>query len=165
MSKLELKTYPDPCLRIKTKSVINFSEEIEDLLHLMKDKMYIHQGIGLAATQTGLDVSLLVIDTGDGAKFFLNPEIMEKSKEVSVMEEGCLSLPCITVNVSRPIEIKIKAQDEKGNFFEKYFDGLDARAIQHEIDHLKGKLIIDYLDPIRHFFAARKLKKIKKAYK
>ena len=158
---LDLKTYPDPCLRIKTKPVEEFTEALKETLRTMVDIMYTSQGIGLAATQVGLGLSVLAIDTGEGLKYFINPVILEKSKERSRMEEGCLSLPGITVSISRPERIKVRAQDEEGEFCIKTFDGLMAKAIQHEADHLEGKLIIDYLDPIRRFIASRKLLRIK----
>ena len=119
--------------------------------------MYINQGIGLAATQVGLGLSILVVDIGDGLEKFINPVILEKAKKKFRMEEGCLSLPGVVVNVLRPERVKVRAQNERGEFFIKTFDGLFAKAIQHEIDHLHGKLIIDYLDPFRYFISTRKL--------
>ncbi len=163
MGPLEVKTYPDPCLRIRTTAVEEFNRDIENTLKSMTDVMYANQGIGLAATQAGLGLSIFVIDTGEGLINFVNPEILERSKKKSGMEEGCLSLPGVTVRVSRPGEVKVRARDGKGEFFIKKFTGLAARAIQHEFDHLQGKLIIDYLDPVRYFFAARKLSGIKRA--
>jgi len=162
VSQLELKTYPDPCLRIKTKPVDEFDDSLKDVLRAMADVMYVNQGIGLAATQVGLGLNVLVVDVGDGLVNFINPVIMEKSRESSSMEEGCLSLPGITVNVSRPEEVKVRAQNEHGEFFMKKFDGLVSKAVQHEIDHLQGKLLIDYLNPIRYLFSVKKLKAEKK---
>ena len=157
MSQLEIKTYPDPCLRIKTKPVEEFTPDLENTLRSMANIMYVNQGIGLAATQVGLGLSLFVMDAGAGLINFVNPEIIERSKERTVMEEGCLSQPGILVRVKRPSEVKVRAQNEKGEFFIKKFTGLEAKAVQHEIDHLQGKLIIDYLDPVRSFFARRRL--------
>lgn len=154
MKQLNVKTYPDPCLRIKTKAVENFTEEIEETLCAMSDIMYESQGIGLAAPQIGLGLSMMVIDTGKGLIKCINPEILEKSKECSGMEEGCLSLPGLIVNIRRPEKIKVRSKNEKGDFFIQKMEGLSARAFQHELDHLQGKLIIDYLDPIRRFFTA-----------
>lgn len=161
MSSLELKTYPDPCLRIRTKSVEQFTRNFKDILRLMADMMYVNEGIGLAATQVGLGLSVFIIDVGEGLMNFVNPVILEKSKEKSKLEEGCLSLPGVVVSIKRPKKIKVRAQNEKGEFFIKKFDGLTAKAIQHEIEHLYGKLIIDYLNPIRHFITTRKLIKVK----
>lgn len=161
MDHFELKTYPDPCLRIKTKSVIDFDRELKDTVKFMADTMYVSRGIGLAAPQVGLGLSILLVDVGDGLLTMINPEIVERSSKRSVMEEGCLSLPTISVNVSRPSTIKVRYQDSSGEFKIKLFEDLAATAIQHEMDHLSGKMIIDYLGPIRYFFASRKLSKIK----
>jgi peptide deformylase len=154
---LELKTYPDPCLRIKTKPVEKFDRELEDTIKSMVDIMYLSQGIGLAAPQVGLGLSIFVIDIGEGLETFINPQIVERSDEKSSMEEGCLSLPGALVNVKRPVSVRIRAQNAKGEYFIKRFDGLAAKAAQHESDHLSGKLIIDYLDPIRRFLAGRRI--------
>ncbi|MFH1878775.1 MAG: peptide deformylase [Candidatus Omnitrophota bacterium] len=153
MRYLELKKYPDPCLRIKTKSVENFDQELKSILKKMADIMYVSQGIGLASTQVGLGSSIFVVDEGKGLINFINPEIIESSEEKSGMEEGCLSLPGVQVCVYRPVAVKIRAQDENGKFFVKRYDGLMAKAVQHENDHLNGKLIIDYLNPIRRFIS------------
>ncbi|MFH1837672.1 MAG: peptide deformylase [Candidatus Omnitrophota bacterium] len=157
LGQLTLKTYPDPCLRIRTKPVEQFSAEIGDILRDMTDLMYISQGIGLAATQVGVGLNLLVVDAGEGLIKLTNPEILDRSKEKSQFEEGCLSLPGVTVNIKRSKTIKIRAWDENGEIFIKKLEGLTATAIQHEMDHLNGKLIIDYLDPIRRFIVGRKL--------
>lgn len=159
MSLLEVKTYPDPCLRIKTKAVEQFDEDLENTLRLMADIMYIDQGIGLAATQVGLGLSIMVVDIGEGLINFVNPVVLETSGEKNKMEEGCLSLPGILVKVNRPKRIKVRAQDAHGGLFTKSFDGLAAKAVQHEIDHLAGRLIVDYLDPVRYFIATRKISK------
>ena len=158
MKALQLRTYPDPCLKLRTKKVEQFDNEIKGIIEGMSDMMYLNQGIGLAAPQVGLGLSVLVIDTGDGLMSFINPEIIEASASKSRMEEGCLSLPGVTVSVTRPEDIKVRAQDAEGGYFVKRFDGIAAKALQHEIDHLNGRLIIDYLDPLRHFLASRKLK-------
>lgn len=157
MGHLELKTYPDPCLRIKTKPVEKFDQELEGILKSMVDIMYLSQGIGLAAPQVGLGLSIFVIDTGEGLEVFVNPQIAERSGDKSALEEGCLSLPGALVNVRRPATVRVRAQNGKGEYFIKRFDGLAAKAVQHENDHLNGKLIIDYLDPIRRFLAGRRL--------
>jgi len=162
MKPLELKIFPDPCLRNRVRSVEKFTPELSEVLRSMSDVMYVNEGIGLAASQVGLDLNILIIDTGEGKKNFINPQILEKSKKRSAMKEGCLSLPYITVNVSRPEQVRVRAQNERGEFFDESFDGLMARAVQHEIDHLEGRLIIDYLDPLRYFLATRKLTGIKR---
>jgi peptide deformylase len=158
---LEIKTYPDPCLKIRTKPVEKFDDDFRELLCSMVDMMYVGQGIGLAATQVGLGLNLLVMDPGDGLLNVVNPEIIEASKKRDTMEEGCLSLPGVTVSVARPESVKVRAQDENGDFFIRKFEGLAAKVVQHEMDHLEGRLLIDYLDPIRRFIACRKLVKHK----
>ena len=158
MSVLQLRTYPDPCLRVKTKSVDVFDQDLKGILKAMAKMMYLNRGIGLAAPQVGLGIEVVVVDIGDGLINFINPVILERSKKMSRMEEGCLSLPGVTVAVKRPEEVTVRARDERGEFFMKKFTGLAATAVQHEIDHLNGRLIIDYLDPVRHFIASRKLK-------
>lgn len=159
---MEIKVYPDPCLRIKTKKVEKFNGDIAKMLNDMAEVMYANQGIGLAAPQVGLGLRALIIDTGDGLMSYVNPVIEDESNERSKLEEGCLSLPGITVNVARPEKITVRAQDADGKFFIKTLNGLFAKAVQHEIDHLNGKLLIDYLDPVRYFFAVRSLKRAKK---
>jgi len=158
MSVLLLRTYPDPCLRIKTKPVKNFDRNLEDIVKAMAEMMYLNQGIGLAAPQAGVGLDVIVVDVGEGICTFVNPVVLERSKKRSRMEEGCLSLPGVTVGVSRPEEVSVRAQDERGKFFTRKFAGLAATAVQHEIDHLSGKLIIDYLDPVRYFVATRRLR-------
>jgi len=157
----ELKTYPDPCLRIKTKSIGVFDAELQKTIKFMSDTMYVSRGIGLAAPQVGLGLCLLVVDVGDGLLTLINPEIVEEFSKKATMEEGCLSLPGISVKVSRPSSIKVRYQDGSGDFNIKMFEDLVAIAIQHEMDHLDGKMIIDYLNPISYFFAVRKLSNIK----
>jgi len=162
MKFLDVKTYPDPCLRVATRPVECFDDDLKALLRSMGDVMYLNNGIGLAGTQVGLSLSVLVVDIGSGLMNFVNPEIIEKSGKKSAMLEGCLSLPGIEVNVKRPEEVQIRAQNENGGIFVKKFDGLAAKALQHEIDHLQGKLLIDYLDPVRRFMAIRKLSRSKR---
>lgn len=157
MKPLEVKTYPDPCLRLRARTVEHFDSALADVLKAMAELMYLKEGVGLAATQVGLDTKLLLIDTGDGLIEFVNPVLIWASDEKSAMEEGCLSIPGATVKVSRPVEVKVRAQNGTGEFFVRDFSGLAAKAVQHEMDHLCGKLIIDYLGPIGRFLAARKL--------
>jgi peptide deformylase len=157
MDVLELKAYPDPCLRVQTKRVDVFDSDLKDLLSLMSDEMYKSGGIGLAATQVGVGLSVFVIDVGDGIQMFVNPEIIEASAKKTRLEEGCLSLPGITVGVRRPEKVKVRAYNGDGKMFTRAYDGIAAKAVQHEMDHLKGKLIIDHLNPVKYFFATREL--------
>jgi peptide deformylase len=156
---LEVKIYPDTSLRVETQKVERFDSELKDILRAMADTMYLSEGVGLAATQVGLDRQVFVMDTGEGLLNMVNPERVSVSKKKSVLEEGCLSLPGVTVKISRPVEVRIKAQDGNGDFFVRDFSGLAAKAVQHEMDHLKGKLIIDRLGPIGRFLAARKIER------
>ncbi len=165
MNTLELKEYPDQCLRIKTKPVERFDSELESTVRAMADTMYLHQGIGLAATQVGLGLNLMIIDIGEGLTVFTNPKVVERSSKKDKMEEGCLSLPGVTVNVTRPERIKVRAQDIHGGAFLKTYNGLMAKTIQHEVDHLNGKLLIDYLNPLLRLFADRKLSRQKNGAK
>ena len=162
MRPLELKTYPEPCLRIKTKRVEKFDPELKDILKEMSDIMYSSNGIGLAATQVGLGLDIVIMDIGEGLKVFINPEVAESSKRNTMLEEGCLSLPGVTVEVPRPDQVKVRALDERGDAFINIYDGLMAKVVQHEMDHLLGKLIIDYLNPVRRFLAKRKLARLKR---
>jgi peptide deformylase len=159
---LELKTYPESCLRKKTNPVKNFETGLSETLRAMGEIMHINSGIGLAATQVGIDSRFLVFDIGEGLAALINPEIVEESKKTSCMEEGCLSLPGIAVSVKRPSEVSVKAQDETGKWSVKKFTGLMATVVQHEIDHLDGKLLIDYMNPIKRIIAMRKLTKSKR---
>jgi len=165
VNTLELKIHPDQCLRIKTKPVERFDDELESTIRAMADTMYLNQGIGLAATQVGLGLDLMITDIGEGLTVFMNPEIVEYSPKKDKMEEGCLSLPGVTVNVARSEKIKVRAQDIHGEASLKTFDGLMAKVIQHEIDHLNGKLLIDYLNPVFRLFADRKLSRQKNRLK
>jgi len=157
MGSLKIRIFPDPVLRLKASSVADF-DGVAGTLRAMAETMYASSGIGLAAPQVGISLRMLVIDAGDGLREFVNPHIISRSSAKSKMEEGCLSVPGVGVVVSRPARIKVKAQNAKGELFTEEFDGLAARAIQHEADHLSGKLILDYLDPVRYFLTARKFR-------
>ncbi|MBU0570747.1 MAG: peptide deformylase [Candidatus Omnitrophica bacterium] len=156
---LDLKTYPAACLRTKTVDVKDFTEETRGMVRAMADLMYKNQGIGLAAPQAGLGLSIVIVDAGCGLKVFINPKVVKRSREKDTLEEGCLSLPGVGVNVARPKEIEIRAKDRDGNVVSGKFDGLEAKAIQHEIDHLYGKLIIDYMNPVARFISAGRFKR------
>ena len=150
---LNLKKYPDPCLKVKTKLVKDFSKELASVVREMTDIMYINHGIGLASTQVGLDVRVMVMDTGEGLRTFVNPEITVVTERTDKMEEGCLSFPGVSVAVTRPAEIEVTACDLDGKRFTRRYNGLEAKVIQHETDHLEGKTIVDYLNPVRKFFS------------
>ena len=165
MSVLEVVHYGDPILRKKCNPVKEFSE-LESLLNDMFDTMYEENGIGLAANQVGFDMNLFIIDISgieedEKTRVFINGEIIN-SEGVSWFEEGCLSIPDIRLNVKRPDIIKFKYQDEKGQEFEEDFDGLLARAIQHEVDHLNGVFIVDRVSKSEKMSLAKELKDIEK---
>ena len=165
MSVLEVVHYGDPILRKKCNSVKDFSK-LESLLNDMFDTMYEENGIGLAANQVGFDMNLFIIDISgieedEKTRVFINGEIINSEGE-SWFEEGCLSIPDIRLNVKRPDIIKFKYQDEKGQEFEEDFDGLLARAIQHEVDHLNGVFIIDRVSKSEKMSVAKELKDIEK---
>ena len=165
MSVLEVVHYGDPILRKKCNSVKDFSK-LESLLNDMFDTMYEDNGIGLAANQVGFDMNLFIIDISgieedEKTRVFINGEIINSEGE-SWFEEGCLSIPDIRLNVKRPDIIKFKYQDEKGQEFEEDFDGLLARAIQHEVDHLNGVFIVDRVSKSEKMSVAKELKDIEK---
>ena len=165
MSVLEGVHYGDPILRKKCNSVKDFSK-LESLLNDMFDTMYEENGIGLAANQVGFDMNLFIIDISgieedEKTRVFINGEIINSEGE-SWFEEGCLSIPDIRLNVKRPDIIKFKYQDEKGQEFEEDFDGLLARAIQHEVDHLNGVFIVDRVSKSEKMSVAKELKDIEK---
>jgi peptide deformylase len=158
MSILPIVTYNDPVLREKTERISELTEEISDLINNMIETMYNSDGVGLAAPQIGKSLKLFVMD-GDpvleddeekyGVMVFINPEIVEKKGKKIPMDEGCLSIPDIREKVFRPETIVIRYQDENFQEKEQEFSGWMARIIQHEYDHLKGILFIDYLSSFR----------------
>jgi len=157
MAILEVIKYPGQSLKTRAKNVDRITKEEADQLNDMADTMYISHGVGLAATQVGIDKQLAVIDIGQGLVKLVNPVITRRSGW-ETMEEGCLSAPGIQVKVRRSRKISVRAMNEKGSPVAFEAEGLFARAIQHEVDHLRGKLIIDYLGPVKKFMALRRKK-------
>ncbi|MDP4537175.1 peptide deformylase [Alkalimonas collagenimarina] len=161
MSVLRVLHFPDPRLRTVAKAVTEITPEIQQLVQNMLDTMYDENGIGLAATQVDEHVRVVVIDVSDDRNdplVFINPEIIDKKGDTSY-EEGCLSVPQNYAKVQRAEEVTVKAQDAKGEWFEMHADGLLAICIQHELDHLLGKLFIDYLSPLKRERIRKKLEK------
>lgn len=156
--------YPDKRLREPGQPVTEFGPELEKLVEDMAETMYAAPGVGLAATQIGEPVRLFIIDiaTGDDEpsdlRVFVNPEILEKDG-VQQWEEGCLSFPGVHEEIERAERVKVRAQNEKGESFELEADGLLAVAIQHENDHLDGKLMIDKLGLIKKRLVHRSMLK------
>jgi len=139
---LEIKKYPDPILRKKAREVKEIREEERELIKNMIETMYAQRGVGLAAPQVGVSKRIIVVDVGEGPRVFINPKIIKKrGKELS--EEGCLSVPGVFLKIKRWKEIEVEALDENGEKVKLKAQGLFARALQQEIDHLNGILILD----------------------
>ncbi|RJF97458.1 peptide deformylase [Noviherbaspirillum saxi] len=152
MSLLNILRYPDPRLHKIAKPVAIFDERLKKLAADMAETMYAAPGVGLAATQIDVHEQLIVIDTSethDQLRVFINPEIVWTSEERQVYDEGCLSVPGVYDGVERPARVKVKALDLEGKPFEVEADGLLAVCIQHEMDHLKGKVFVEYLSPLK----------------
>lgn len=147
-TKLKIRFYGDPCLRKKSSPVKNVGPGERLLIQAMMETMREHKGVGLAAPQVGINEQIFVADTGDGVRVFVNPKIIKKSG-VASMEEGCLSIPGVVVHIKRPARITVHYLDENNKQVEQAFGDLMARVIQHEIDHLNGKLIVDYASLIQ----------------
>lgn len=145
ITKLKIRLDGDPCLRKISSEVESIGPGERMLIRSMIATMYDQDGIGLAAPQVGINKRLLVVDIGDGPLAVINPSV-EKEEGLCSMEEGCLSVPETTVIINRPKKIKLKYTDEDDIVVERDFDDLMARVLLHEIDHLDGKLILDYKD-------------------
>ena len=166
MALREIKKYPDPVLKKKTAPVGAINDDLCRLIDDMVETMHAAPGVGLAANQVGIPLQVAVIDIGsheeDGKKHplvvLINPEIISQEGAI-VSEEGCLSVPDFTEKVKRAARVKVRAKDRAGKAFELDADGLMAKALQHEIDHLNGVLFIDRLSPIKKSIFRRKLKK------
>ncbi len=166
MAVLPILHYPDPRLHTVAKPVAEINQRIKQLVSDMAQTMYEAPGIGLAATQVNAHVQVIVIDLSDERnqlQVFINPEITWASEEKKVWQEGCLSVPDFYDEVLRPSEVKVKALDIDGKPFEIHADGLMAVCIQHEMDHLKGKVFVEYLSSLKRMRIAGKLKKKSKA--
>jgi len=162
MSILQILEFPDPRLRKIAEPVTVFDEKLEVLIEDMFETMYEAQGIGLAATQVNVHKRLLVIDVSENREtpqVFINPEFEVIEDELSDYDEGCLSVPGFYETVSRPRAVKISAQDAKGEKFELPAEGILATCIQHEIDHLDGKLFVDYISALKRQRIRSKLEK------
>lgn len=164
MAKLEILEFPDERLRTVANSVERFDDDLRQLVDDMLETMYDAQGIGLAATQVNVHQRLLVLDvseTRDTPRVYINPQIVE-SEGSETCEEGCLSVPGIYAEVSRADRVRVVASDLQGQLFEEELGGLHAVCLQHEMDHLNGKLFVDYLSPLKRRMVAKKLEKQRK---
>lgn len=167
MAVLPIVKYGDPVLRKPTAPVATIDRDIHALIDDMVETMYVAPGVGLAANQVGVSLRLMIIDLSvgedpDDLHVFINPEFVEKKGEV-VEEEGCLSIPDFVENVSRPEITTVRYQDREGKWKELTGEGLMARALNHEIDHLDGKLYVDYLRGLRKERLLKKVSRILKA--
>ncbi|MFC3023794.1 peptide deformylase [Vibrio zhugei] len=164
MSVLNVLTFPDDRLRTVAKPVEEVTPEIQKIVDDMIDTMYDEEGIGLAATQVDIHQRIVVIDvseTRDQPLVLINPEIIEKHGEDGI-EEGCLSVPGARALVPRAAGVTVKALNRDGEAYQLEADELLAICIQHELDHLEGKLFVDYLSPLKRKRIKEKLEKIKR---
>jgi len=162
MALLSILRYPDPRLHTVAKPVTTFDESLARLVADMAETMYAAPGIGLAATQVDVHQRVIVIDvsdTRDQLLVLVNPEIVWASDERQVYEEGCLSVPGIFDGVERPLRVRVKAHDASGKLHEFDAEGLLAVCVQHEMDHLQGKVFVEYLSPLKRNRIKTKLQK------
>lgn len=162
MAVLQILEFPDPRLRNVAAPVTAFDDDLQKLVDDMLETMYHAQGIGLAATQVNVHKRLLVLDvseTKDSPQVFINPKIAVIDDELSEYDEGCLSVPGFYETVCRPKAIRITALDRQGSEFRIDAQGLLATCVQHEIDHLNGKLFVDYLSALKRNRIRSKLEK------
>ncbi len=163
MSKLDILRYPDPRLHKVARPVAEVDERIRRLVDDLLETMYSAEGVGLAATQVDVHERVIVIDVSESRNdpiVLINPELVAFSDEMAVAEEGCLSVPEIYDKVSRHARVRVRALDRSGAAREFDADGLLAVAVQHEMDHLLGKVFVEYLSPLkRSRIKTRMLKK------
>ncbi|HQR19895.1 MAG TPA: peptide deformylase [Burkholderiaceae bacterium] len=162
MPLLSILEYPDPRLRTVARPVTAFDDSLRGLVADMAETMYEAPGVGLAATQVDVHERVIVIDTSEDKnqlQVFVNPEIVWASEEQVECEEGCLSVPGIYDAVTRPERVRVRAFDAHGRPFELECTGLLAVCIQHEMDHLLGKMFVEYLSPLKQERIRTKMKK------
>ena len=164
MAILEVLRFPDERLRTIAQNVVSFGPTIQQIIDDMFETMYAEEGIGLAATQVNIHQRIIVIDTSEdrtGRLVLINPELLEQRGSTGI-EEGCLSVPECRALVPRAEWVKIRATNAQGEQFELETDGLLAICIQHEMDHLVGKLFVDYLSPLKRQRIRQKMLKMDK---
>ena len=164
MALLHIIEYPDPRLKTVARPVTRFDQRLSDLAKDMAETMYEAPGVGLAATQVNVHERLLVVDiseTKDQLHVLVNPEIVWASDEQVECEEGCLSVPGVYDAVTRPAKVKVRAQNVEGTPYELDCEGLLAVCVQHEMDHLLGKVFVEYLSPLKQSRIRTRLKKRK----
>jgi len=162
MALLQILEYPDVRLKKAARPVADFSPRLRQLVADMAETMYAAPGIGLAATQVDVHERVIVIDvseTKDQLRVFINPAIVWASEETAICEEGCLSVPGVYDEVRRPARVRVRAQDADGRAFELDCEGLLAVCVQHEMDHLTGKVFVEYLSALKQDRIRTRLRK------
>ncbi len=152
MAKLDILRYPDPRLHTVARAVNDVDDRIRRLVDDLLETMYEAEGVGLAATQVDVHERVIVIDTSDtrdDPRVLVNPELVEMSEEMSLVDEGCLSVPEIYDKVTRHARVRVRALDRDGKPHEFDAEGLLAICVQHEMDHLLGKVFVEYLSPLK----------------
>ena len=152
MARLPILRYPDPRLHTVARPVAEVDDRIRQLVDDMIETMYEAEGVGLAATQVDVHERVIVMDTSeqhDQPVVLINPEIVERSDELKLSEEGCLSVPQVWDKVERAARVKVRALGRDGQSFEMEAEGLTAVCVQHEMDHLLGKVFVEYLSPLK----------------
>lgn len=168
MTKRSILLHPDPRLKAMADPVASVDKALEALANDMLETMYDAPGIGLAAPQVGVMQRVLVMDcikdelTNPEPMVLINPSVIAVSEETNVYDEGCLSIPDLYAEVTRPATVKVEWMGLDGKTEQREFDGLWATCVQHEIDHLNGKLFIDYLKPLKRQMITRKMQKLKR---
>ncbi|WP_168012505.1 peptide deformylase [Halomonas salinarum] len=162
MAKLPILEFPDERLRTQAVAVDTVDDQVRQLIDDMLETMYDAQGIGLAASQVDVHRRVIVMDVSENRNdplVMINPEYTPLSDEREAMQEGCLSIPEYYAEVPRALTVKLKALDRDGNAYELEADGLLAHCIQHEYDHLEGRLFVDYLSPLKRDRVMKKMQK------
>lgn len=167
MAKLKVYEYPHPVLKKKAEKVAAVDDEMRKFLDDMLETMYAENGCGLAAPQVGVSQRVVVIDIAHEGEepnpmYMVNPEIVWKSEETEICEEGCLSLPSLRAEVERPASVKVKYLDYNGQESELLAEEFLAVAVQHELDHLDGVLYIDHVSRLKRQMLIKKLEKMRK---
>jgi peptide deformylase len=160
--------WPDPRLREPTVAITTIDDSVRELYRDLCDSMYAENGLGMAAPQLGESRKMFIVEPKlagraetDPPVCFMNPEVLEMSEDVQDSEEGCLSFPDIYIKVKRPMRCKVRAMGIDGQMFELEGDGLLARCLLHENDHLTGKLLVDFVGPLKRQMIKKKMQKVK----
>jgi peptide deformylase len=158
MAVLDVLIFPNPALREEARDVTEWDDALRKLISDMWETMYVSKGVGLAAPQVGVPVKLIVIEFEEERRVIINPRIIEEDGAEKT-DEGCLSFPGIYEGVTRPTKIRVQYQDETGDVRDETIEGYLARIFAHEIDHLRGRLLIDHLSPLKRNFLRKKMER------